>query len=225
MLIFTFDFEALYDSITPKLVEEAICQAMKDHRDEWGPDFRDWLIDLVKLSMQSAVGVYQNTWFKPKNGIPTGGSLRVQMADIAVYYALSRSLYKLNDALMKNIEDIKRFIDDGTGMFNGSDKEFDKWKKAVTENLAAFGLKIKPTDWNVAKSGETVNFLDIRFGVNEESGEFITDLFRKETDSRAYLNFGSCHPNHVFSGIIYSQALRLRRIINTEEKLIHHLGN
>ena len=46
-----------------------------------------------------------------------------------------------------------------------------------------------------------------------------TDLYRKETDSQAYLNFFSAHPNHTFSGNVYSQSLRLRRIINSREKL------
>ena len=33
------------------------------------------------------------------------------------------------------------------------------------------------------------------------------------------MNFGSAHPNHTFSGNVYSQSLRLRRIINSQEKL------
>ena len=46
-----------------------------------------------------------------------------------------------------------------------------------------------------------------------------TDLYRKETDSTSYLNFSSSHPNHAFSGNVYSQSLRLRRIINSDERL------
>ena len=45
----------------------------------------------------------------------------------------------------------------------------------------------------------------------------------KETDAKSYLNYHSTHPNHVFSAIISSQASRLRRIINNEERLEQHL--
>ena len=41
----------------------------------------------------------------------------------------------------------------------------------------------------------------------------------KETDSRNCLHFGSAHPNHIYSGIVYSQCIRLRRIINSQEHL------
>ena len=45
----------------------------------------------------------------------------------------------------------------------------------------------------------------------------ITELLRKETDSRSYLYSGSTHPNHIYSRIVYSQRLRLRRSINWQE--------
>lgn len=45
----------------------------------------------------------------------------------------------------------------------------------------------------------------------------------KETDSRSYLYFGSTHPNHIYSSIIYSQCLRLRRIINDDQRLAERI--
>ncbi len=52
-----------------------------------------------------------------------------------------------------------------------------------------------------------------------EDGDLQTDLFVKPTDSRAYLYYGSTHPNHIYSSIVYSKFLRLRRIINDDERL------
>ena len=46
----------------------------------------------------------------------------------------------------------------------------------------------------------------------------------KPTDARSYLNFSSAHPRHTFSGIVYSQCLRLRRIINNQNRLAHRLN-
>ena len=80
--------------------------------------------------------------------------------------------------------------------------------------MKQFGLTIKDVDWYIANLGKTVHILDILFGFNENWNHY-----RKETDSRGYLHYSSCHPNHVFSGIVYSQGLRLRRIINDDEVL------
>ena len=64
--------------------------------------------------------------------------------------------------------------------------------------------------------------MDITFGF-DYNGALKTDLYQKDTDARAYLHFSSCHPNHVFSSIVYSQALRFRRIVNDNYKLFKHL--
>ena len=48
-------------------------------------------------------------------------------------------------------------------------------------------------------------------------------MFVKPTDSRSYLRFGSAHPNHTYSGIVYSQSLRLRQIINCQNRLKQRL--
>ena len=63
-----------------------------------------------------------------------------------------------------------------------------------------------------------MNFLDIQFCF-DSAGNLQTDLYIKETDSRSYLNFASAHPNHTFSGTVYAQSLRLRRIINCKDRL------
>ena len=49
-----------------------------------------------------------------------------------------------------------------------------------------------------------------------------THLYTKETDSILYF-YGSCHPNHVYSSIVYSQCLHLRRIINDGPRLAQRI--
>ena len=219
---FTFDFAALYDSLTPDLVMKAIKYAIRVCRTQWTDKFVDWILQLINLSMSTGFGKFGNKWYKPATGIPTGGNISVQLANIAVFYALHMSLFS-TPQMMKNIVSTVRFIDDGSGVFKGTRDEFVTWKSEMTKNLKKFNLTIKSEDWSVGINlGDMVHILDISFGF-DENGNLITDLYRKDTDSRGYLHFTSCHPNHVFSGIVYSQALRIRRIINKQETFLLRL--
>ena len=84
-----------------------------------------------------------------------------------------------------------------------------------------YGLFI---DESVIKDvGEYVPFLDIQYCFDIH-GQLQTDLYVKPTDARSYLNFNSAHPRHTFSGIVYSQCLRLRRIINDQHRLARRLN-
>ena len=218
---FTFDFEALYDSISPDLVITALKSAICECRQTWPQYFVDWLCYLISFSMKSAVGIFKNEWYRPKKGIPTGGGASVPLANIAVYFVLKNALYA-DQNKMKNIVSIKRFIDDGAGMHQMSNREFDVWRRNLAKEVNKYGLNIKDSDWNIAESPvDSVNFLDILFWI--ENGKIQTDLYIKPTDSRSYLSFESCHPNHMFAGIVYTQALRIRRIVSIDERLVVQL--
>ena len=219
---FTFDFASLYDSLTPVLVKEAINYAIQRYKLHWEQNFIKWLLDIIDLSLSAGFGKFQDKWYRPKTGIPTGGNISVQLANIAVFYALYNCLFS-DEIMMEEIVSTIRFIDDGSGIYKGTEEEFVIWKLELTTRLKRFNLTIKDEDWDIAlQLGETVHILDIKFGF-DENGTLMTDFYRKPTDSRGYLHYNSCHPNHVFSSMVYSQALRLRRIINNEERLNGHL--
>ena len=212
---FTFDFKGLYDSLSPSLVIEALRHAMNQLRPDWSENFKAWLIDLVNHSLKSSIGFFEDTWYRQIHGVPTGGSLCVQLANIAVFYVLDKLVYS-NQELMRQVSSVKRYIDDGAGQFTGSARQFSTWINKVNEAIAQYGLEID--EFQVENPGDFVSFLDIKYTFDEE-GNLQTDLHVKETDSRSYLHFSSSHPNHIFSGIVYSQCLRLRRVINSNERL------
>ena len=219
---FTFDFDSLYDSLNPKLVLTALREAMDQCRSSWSTAFKDWIIDLACHSIESAIGEFQGKYYKPKKGLPTGGSLSVQLANIAVYFVLNKVIFS-DSTLMRNVIDIKRYIDDGIGLHIMSQHDFANWKRTVSEKVSQFDLKIKETDWEEPSSKHgSVHFLDIQLSFDKKKN-LQTDLYQKPTDARCYLNFNSCHPNYTFSGVVYSQALRLRRIINNDERLSSRL--
>ena len=84
-----------------------------------------------------------------------------------------------------------------------------------------FGLSIKDKpnlEWDINDGTKFTVFLDVKFKFGIVDG-LCTDVNIKATDARSYLNFESFHPTHTFPSIIYSQMLRYRRIINSEELL------
>ena len=214
---YTFDFKSLYDSLSPDLVK---AHAMLTQRPGWNENKRNWILDLVDLSLRSSVGKFKGNWYIQKNGVPTGGSLCVQLANITVYYVMKKAVYS-QQHLMQHIKEVRRYIDDGGGFYIGSERSFRTWINQINEALQPYGLLIDES--LIKEMGEFAPFLDILFCF-DKNGKLQTDLFVKPTDARSYLNFSSAHPNHIFSGIVYSQCLRLRRIINDNTRLKQRLS-
>ena len=58
-------------------------------------------------------------------------------------------------------------------------------------------------------------FLDVL--VKRRDRKLTIDIYSKPTDTHQYLDHSSCHRNHVKKGVPYGQALRLRRICDSDE--------
>ena len=68
-----------------------------------------------------------------------------------------------------------------------------------------------------------VSFLDVTIS-KDVGGSVFTDSYSKPTDTHQYLESSSCHPRHVKQAIPYGQALRLKRICNSESKFDQRVG-
>ena len=218
MFSFSIDVVSLYDSLNHKLVFRALEDAMQTCRPDWDEKFRVWLKDQLDLSFRSAVVKYDNDWYAGINGIPTGGIPSVDAGNISVYYVLKRLVY-LNDVKPEELLMFLRFVDDGSGIWNGTRDVFLNWFQELRRtSVAIYGLdftfSLNPVD-------QYTQFLDIQYKF--VNGKLTTDLYKKETDANRYLNYSSCHPRHMFKSIVYSQALRCRRIINDEHLFLNRL--
>ena len=92
---------------------------MDECRPDWTEPFKQWILTLIDFSLKASVAKYKESWFKQKHGIPTGGSLCVQLANITVFYVMAKEVYTV-PSMMTNVGDAKRFIDDGSGFFLGN---------------------------------------------------------------------------------------------------------
>ena len=60
--------------------------------------------------------------------------------------------------------------------------------------------------------------------VKKEKDKFVTDLYYKATDCHQYLQYDSCHLDHMKKLSIYSQGLRIKCLRFDDHKLQKHLS-
>jgi hypothetical protein len=97
-----------------------------------------------------------------------------------------------------------RFVDDGFGVWKGSEREFLNFMRRCNED----DPRIKIT-FEICRD-EAV-FLDIKV-LRQQGGVLRTTLYTKPTDRQRYLHMDSDHPNHTKKGIAKGQLKRLKRI-------------
>ena len=172
-----------------------------------------WLLECIQLSLDSAVGKFENNWYRGEIGIPTGGTLCVHLADITVYKIFRVYIYYYKPI---SLVYMKRFVDDGTGGWMGSLNAFMDWVSALNcKLLENHGLEIT---YKLHKFDKYIEFLDIRYKF-DNYGTVHTDIFTKPTDAHRYLNYRSFHPRHVFRSVVYSQGLRYKSRISDPDTL------
>ena len=103
----------------------------------------------------------------------------------------------------------KRFIDDCFGVSTSTKQELVDFINFA----GSFHPSIKFT-YEVSTS--SLPFLDILISVNVDANKLATSVFYKPTDSHAYLNYASSHPQSTKDSIPYSQFLRLRRLCSCD---------
>ena len=101
----------------------------------------------------------------------------------------------------------------GTCLWPGSKREFFK---AVSINSLHLTIK-----FTMDYSATEVNFLDVT--ATKVGNKLETYLYCQPTDTHQYLHAQSCHRNVYKKPIAYGQAVRIKRIYSTEEKLNNRL--
>jgi hypothetical protein len=108
-----------------------------------------------------------------------------------------------------------RFIDDIFMIWTGTETELLKF----LSDLNGHGT-LKYT-WDYSQQSAT--FLDVTLKLDEDR-KLQTSVHIKPTNKLLYLHNTSCHPKHTKKGIIYSQAVRGKRICTTKEDLDIYLN-
>ena len=117
--------------------------------------------------------------------------------------------------LMKPDKSVKRYIDDGFGVFIGSNRQLTNFINTVNMRLSELGLNVD--EYIIEDNNVYVAFLDMKF-CSDQNGCLQGDLYVKDTEARSYLYFGTHHPSHTFSSIVYSACLPFTFTQNYQQK-------
>ena len=86
--------------------------------------------------------------------------------------------------------------------------------------MAEFNLISDSIKFFYEYNEDTNSVLDLKIILS--NGKLITSLYSKPTECHQYLHDGSCHPEHTKTSIVYSQALRTKRVCSEESEFNEH---
>ena len=209
--LFTLDVEKLYPSIQPRYAEEALLDLLENIAEE-DSKVGEAIKQFVELSFKESYITYKEEVFKSSIGIPTGGSLSRQLADVFLHWLLFK---KLKIMTRPELQFWRRFIDDGFGIWRGSRRSFDAFVNKLNKETNKYGINFPVGE---VQFGSAVNFLDVSLYIDEHNTVQYKS-YTKPTDAKRYLRPQSFHPKNVFQSVPLSQMIRTIERNSTETTL------
>ena len=169
------------------------------------------ILELISLVLTNNCFSFLDRYFCQIRGTAMGSPFAPAYANIFMNY-LWRN--KIAPSLPMPLW-LKRFLDDIITIFLAS---ID-----TGELLQILNSAHETTKFTISERSPSQPYLDCKLSI--EDGKVQSELFSKPTDSHRYLPPSSCHPGHIFRSIVYSGALRIRRICSRDDPFIFHLMN
>jgi hypothetical protein len=217
-ILCTVDVTSLYTCIPHEEGARWVSDFYEESLDDWSSFFTDLrpvdkqtLYELIICILKNCTFEFDNHYYSQLFGTTMGAKFSVKFANIYMHCWLRKFVKAYNRATPKFIA---RLIDDCFWIWEHGENELLLFIKYL--NSCHDSIKFEAT-----YSTEKVNFLDtVTYIVNNE---LHTTVYTKPTDKKQYLHFNSSHPKHTMNAIPYSQALRYRRIIDSDTILCDEL--
>jgi hypothetical protein len=209
----TFDITSLYSNIPTDLGLEALeywLDAYPEHSQRFSKEF---ILESVKFVLENNSFCFDNKNFLQVLGTAMGSKCAPTYATLVLGY-LEHKLYNtVKNKYGENVgiyfrEMWKRYLDDCFIIWN---KDFGDIKE-LHSILNDLHPNIKFT---MEHSESEIPFLDIL--VKRCENEIITDIYYKDTDTKQYLHFGSCHPRATKTNIPYNLSRRICTIVTNPD--------
>ena len=152
--------------------------------------------------------IFNSINYLQKQGVTMGSICSPSYANLFMGYFESKYIYPM---IRGKCKFYTRYIDDIFLIWKGTEEELKEMFRRLN-NLHPT-IKFEPN-----YSFREINFLDT---IIYKDGNFNlqTKIYRKPTDRTSLLHNKSSHPNSTKTSIIYSQALRIKRICSEEEEM------
>ena len=211
----TFDVKSLYTNI-PHDEGIACCStALQEFYGQSLPLPLKYMLQFIVFILKKNYFKFRDTFYLQIHGTAMGSPFAPNYANIFMDYIERRIL----DSAPDNKKPILwlRFIDDIFAIWT-----YDHYSlHQFFEHMNIIHPTIK---FEMSQSRDRIPFLDTLVLLNNR-GDLQTTLYKKPTDASPLLHAASFHPSSCKTGVIYSQALRYRRIISNDDDFAHHLEN
>ena len=233
--IFSLDVVALYPSVPtnkgPGVLKQRLLKAGKPVK------LVDWLTRSTEALLKCNTFEFDTNLYTQKNGAGIGqpnacSYAGIYMSDVeeeglrryrtrggaggAIAAGKGRNWKKRDRA---EVDFWRRFRDDCLGIFRGTQADF----KVFLSTMNGVDSNIQFTS-EIDFERNSINFLDVQITINDQ-GFLVTDLYVKPNTLNQLLKPSSAHPTTVTRSLVYSLAIRLRRICSTEESFEHRVGD
>ena len=212
-ILVTADVSSLYTNIPHNEGIKATMDALTTHKDALPKDKPDNIIirTLMEFILENNYFDFMDKHYLQLQGTAMGTKMAPAYANIFMAQLEKR----LTNNFMTNIPIWRRYIDDIFFIWTGPLPQLTQFITYAN----SFHPTIKLT---FEHSYTSINFLDVTVYIDEDNA-IQTNIHQKDTDKHLLLHYKSMHPAHTKRGIIYSQALRYKRLISQEHILIQEL--
>ena len=214
IILITFDVKSLYTNIPNDQGIQA-CVDMLNENNIITPKLKQSVIDILSLILNKNSFTFNNEHFLQIHRTAMGSPMAPTYANIFMAILERKLLNEAPQGLIP-IEWI-RFIDDIFAIWTHGIEKLQKFLSYINN----FHPTIK---FDYTYSYKSVNFLDTTVYINPNN-KLESDLYIKPTDRTLLLHQNSFHPQTCKNSIIYSEALRYRRIITDNTRLQQRLDN
>ena len=201
------DVQALYPSVRRHLVRDGVRHALK-LCSNYNQKAINILVDLTMFCLENVVVRNEDKFYNQTDGIITGDNHSVSVANITLHFIILEIADQLNKTIL-----FKRYIDD-LMMICSSESQATTTQQALKQKFEENDLRLTFRMIQTADQDSSVEFLDVNHVVDAEctAGFYTTNFIKPTAQNRTFLNGRSYHPRSTFKSIIYSEAIRLRRL-------------
>ena len=172
---------------------------------------KETILELLNIILRNNEFTFNDQIYKQKIGVPMGGSVSAELADIRMYEIFENILNKYEHK--SKIIFCARYRDDIFLLHKGSEAEIHEFFQLANSchKLLKFTYDISYSEMPFL---DTFIYKGERFNLN---GTLDLKTYTKKTDTFQYLERGSSHPQGVFKGFIKGEIIR--HIRNTSDAM------